>query len=312
MWPRFLPKTPERRRLIFGAVLAVLVLGFAGHGIGRVWTGATGDFGTFYRAAQGMLRGENIYSAGLGRYVYPPFLAFVFQPLSMLSLKTAATTWVLVNIVLVFTAAWVAAKEGASRWAALPSAGDLSIPWGIAAAAAVLASDKIHIIFTQGQTDFLMLLGFACVLRWMERRPLLAGLVVGLTANIKYFSLIFVPYFLLKRNYHAAISSLAAFAFFLLLPAVEVGLHRNAEYLAIAGGGLVRMTGAKLRVQTLYIPKITWDHSVSITSAFFRLTRSHALPDFVAVGLVFVVLTVTAEGLIRRELGPSPASNGPS
>ena len=60
-------------------------------------------------------------------------------------------------------------------------------------------ADKIHIVFTQGQTDFVMLLGFACVLRWMERRPWLAGLAIGFIANIKYVSLIFVPYFLTRE-----------------------------------------------------------------------------------------------------------------
>lgn len=307
MWPRFLPKTPEGRRWIFGALLALVVLGSAAHGLGRVWTGGMGDFGHFYGAAHGMLRGENIYTAGHERYIYPPLFAFLIQPLAMLPLATAANIWVLINIVLIFAAALVAGKEIAARWVALPTANDFSIPWGIAAAASVLASDKIHIIFPQGQTDFVILLGFACILRWMERKPLLAGLMIGLTANIKYFSLIFVPYFLLKRNYRAALSSLAACAFFLVLPAVEIGLRRNAEYLAIAGGGLVRMTGATLHIQHLFIPKITWSRSVSVTSAFFRLTRSHGLSDFVAVGLVLLVFAVMVTALftIARRHGVS-------
>jgi hypothetical protein len=158
-----------------------------------------------------------------------------------------------------------------------------------------------------------MLLGFACILRWMERRPLLAGVIVGLTANIKYFSLIFVPYFLLKRNFRAALSSLASFVFFLLVPAIEVGLQRNAQYLAIAGGGLVRMTGVRLHVQRLYIPKITWDHSVSVTSALFRLTRSHRWPDLLAIGLVLLVLALmtTALFLVARRHGVALFSGAP-
>ena len=239
-----------------------------------------------------MLHGENIYAAGFGRYVYPPLLAFLLQPLGLLSLNTAATLWILVNVALVLTAIVVATTEITNRWMPESSADDVSITWAIAAFSVVLAADKIHIVFTQGQTDFVMLLGFACVLRWMERRPWLAGLAIGFTANIKYFSLIFVPYFLLKKNFRAAFSSLATFVFFLWLPAVEVGLKRTTEYLMIAGGGLVHMTGAQVHLQRLYIPPITWSHSVSITSAVFRMSRGRELPDGFGVALLILVFCI--------------------
>jgi len=71
--------------------------------------------------------------------------------------------------------------------------------------------DKIRGTFALGQTDCLMLLGFACVLRWMERKPLLAGLAVGASANVKYLTLICVPYFLVKRNFKAAFAAILAF-----------------------------------------------------------------------------------------------------
>jgi len=289
-WPRFLPKTAEKRRLIFASIIGGLILIFAAHATGRVWSGYADDFKHFYRAAHGMLRGENIYAAGLGRYVYPPLLAFLLQPLGLLSLNTAATLWILVNVALVLTAVVVATTEITNRWMPESSGKDLSIRWAIAAFAVVLAADKIHIVFTQGQTDFVMLLGFACVLRWMERRPWLAGLAIGFIANIKYFSLIFVPYFLLKKNFRAAFSSLATFVFFLWLPAIEVGLKRTTEYLTIAGGGLLHMTGAQVHhLQRLYIRPITWDHSVSITSAVFRMSRGRGLPDGFAVALLILV-----------------------
>jgi hypothetical protein len=61
----------------------------------------------------------------------------------------------------------------------------------------------------------------------MERKPLLAGSAVGTAASIKYLSLIFVPYFLIKRNFRAAIASVFAFIFFVALPAAEFGLGRG-------------------------------------------------------------------------------------
>lgn len=291
-WPRLLPKTAEKRRLLFASIIGILVLIFAAHAIGRVWSGYADDFKHFYRAAYGMLRGENIYAAGLGRYVYPPLLAFLLQPLGLLSLNLAATLWIFVNVALLLMAMVVATTEITTRWMADSSASDFSIRWAIALFAFVLAADKVHIVFTQGQTDFVMLLGFACVLRWMERKPWLAGLAIGFTANIKYLSLIFVPYFLLKKNFRAAFFALASFVFFLWLPAIEIGLKRTTEYLTIAGGGLVHMTGAHVHLQRLYIPPITWDHSVSITSALFRMSRARGLSDGFAAALLILVFSI--------------------
>jgi hypothetical protein len=297
MWPHFLPHTVKGRCWLFGAVFAAIVLGFGAHACGRVWSGRTDDFAHFYRAAHGMLHGENIYTAGRGRYVYPAFLAFVLQPIALLSETGAATIWIFINVLLIFGVARVASVEIARRWLPTQSASDGSVAWALTAIAAVLAADKIHAVFAQGQSDFIMLIGFACALRWMERKPLLAGLAVGLTANIKYFSLIFVPYFLLKGRYRAAFSSLIAFAIILLLPAIELGLRQTAEYIAIAGGGLAHMTGAHLGTQRLLIPAITWEHSVSVTSALFRLTRSHAWPDSLAAGLAMLVLVATVTAI---------------
>jgi len=291
-WPRFFPKTAEKRRLLFASIIGILILIFAAHAIGRVWSGYADDFKHFYRAAHGMLRGENIYAAGLGRYVYPPLLAFLLQPLGLLSLNVAATLWIFVNVALLLTTVVAATTEITGRWLPDSNARDSSITWAIAVFAVVLAADKIHIVFTQGQTDFVMLLGFACVLRWMEQRPRLAGLAIGFTANIKYLSLVFVPYFLLKKNFRAAFSALASFVFFLWLPAIELGLRRTTEYLAIAGGGLVHMTGAQVHLQRLYIPPITWDHSVSITSALFRMSRGRGLPDGFAIALLMLVFCI--------------------
>ena len=63
---------------------------------------------------------------------------------------------------------------------------------------------------------------------------------MGASANIKYLTLICVPYFLVKRNYKAAVASIVAFVFFLVLPAPEIGFEKLGRYLASSVGGLGR------------------------------------------------------------------------
>ena len=171
------------------------------------------------------------------------------------------------------------------------------LPWAIAAAATILAADKLHKMFGLGQSDAFVLLGFASVLRLMNRQPLLAGTIVGAVANLRYLSLIFVPYFVVKRNYRAAVSALASFAFFLALPALQVGLARGLGYATAALGGLGHMAGLGAK-QRLRILEITWDRSVSITSALFRLTRAVQIPDFAAALILLLLFGSILGGLV--------------
>jgi hypothetical protein len=288
-----LSSTPSRKRLAYGALLTILLAGLATKAILAHVSTETWDFDYFYRAAQAMWHGQDIYAASDGHYIYPPFLAFIFQPFLAFSERTAALIWTVITALIIFTATLIASKEIAARWIRADTDVDLSLAWAIAAIACFLIADKIEATFLLGQTDCLMLLGFACALCWMDCRPLLAGTAIGATASIKYLTLIFVPYLLIKRNFRAAIASLLAFIFFMTLPVMEVGLNRGAEYATAELRGFGRMLGLIAADKQVKILKVTMNRSVSITSAVFRLTRSHDLPDSsAALLLVFIFIAV--------------------
>ena len=284
-----LSRTASRKRLAYGALLTILLAGLAAKAI-RVHVSAdTWDFDYFYRAAQAMWRGRDIYAASGGHYIYPPFLAFIFQPFVVFSERTAALTWTVIIALVTFAAGLIASKEIAARWIGVDNDADPSLPWAIAAIGCLFVADKIEATFLLGQTDCLILLGFACALRWMDCRPFLAGTAIGAAASIKYLGLIFVPYLVIKKNFRGAIASLLAFAFFMALPLMEIGLNRGAEYATAEWRGLGRMLGLIAADKQVKILRVTMDRSVSITSAVFRLTRSHDLPDSLAELLLFLI-----------------------
>jgi|tagenome__1003787_1003787.scaffolds.fasta_scaffold20945964_3 hypothetical protein len=274
---------------IYGLLIITVLLVCGAHAVRQFWNGDSGDFGYFYRAASAMSKGEDIYLATQGHYIYPPFLAFIFQPLTLLSERTAATIWTAINAALIFIAILIASRQAAARWPRLADEADVSLPWIIAAAVTCLMVDKIRGTLALGQTDCLMLLGFACVLRWMERRPMLAGLAVGASANVKYLTLICVPYFLVKRNYKAAFAAILAFLCFLLLPGIEVGYEKLVYYLASSVGGLTRLIATT--PAAIHVFNVTWDRSISLTSSVFRLTQSAALPHAAAVILLLLLFS---------------------
>lgn len=290
---------------ICGFLIVTVLLVCGAHAVRQFWAGNPGDFGYFYRAASAMWKGEDIYLAAQGHYIYPPFLAFVFQPLTFLSERTAATVWTAISAALILIATLIASREAAARWPRLADEGDVSLPWVIATAVTCLMVDKIRGTFALGQTDCLTLLGFTCVLRWMERKPVLAGLAVGASANVKYLTLICVPYFLVKRNYKAAFAAILAFLCFLLLPGIEIGYEKLGNYLASSVGGLRRLIATA--PAPIHVFHVTWDRSISLTSSVFRVTRSAALPDSAAVILVLLLFggIMTAIVSIGRRHGVS-------
>ena len=280
-----------RKRSFWAGIFFALFLLAATPAAKRILSGKTGDFSHLWKAAQAMLAGGDIYSSGGGYYIYPPLTAFIFQPLALLSERTAALTWLGFNLVLTALAIFTAGKEIARRWSWPPN--DSAVPWMIGTFAVLFVIDKIRSIFLLGQIDCFMLLGFVLGLRWMERKPVWAGLAAGAAANVKYLTLIFVPYFLVKRNYRAAFAALLSFAFFMLLPAVQIGLGRAFTYAGTALAGIGKLAGLHFDVAPGKMPDITWERSVSITSALFRLTRSYGFSDAVAgtaAGLLFFAL----------------------
>jgi hypothetical protein len=294
--------SPAVRRL--AAVMAVIVLlaVAAAPTVHRTWAQEKDveDFAPTYRAARAMWNGQNIYEATDRLYLYSPFVAFIFQPLAFLPEHNAALAWTILSAALIAAASVLAAKDIVKRWRPHGSTADVSLPWLVATIALLLSFDKIHAEFRLIQIDAVMFLGFVSILISMDRKPSLAGLVVGITANIKYLSLIFVPYFIIKRNYRAAAISVVSFIFFMMLPAVEIGLRLAGTYAANALGGLAKLAKLTPRVrgEGLRILPLYWDRSVSFTSAIFRATNSHGFSDLVASALVVVAFAVVVASII--------------
>jgi hypothetical protein len=299
----------------FSAALFVVVAVFIGSGLPtllRTWSGRKipDDFLVVYSAARAMLNQVDIYAGTAEMYIYSPFLAFIFQPLAALPERPAAIVWLFLSAAIIFAASLIAARKVTESWRLWQKETDRSIPWMISAVALLLSITKIRSDFTLGQYDCLILIGLAGVLWWMDRQPALAGIVAGATANVKYLALIFVPYFLIKRNYRAAIASTVSFLLFFTLPALEVGLRPIKTYAINALAVLNKVAGvpelisltATDRSHKPVVNSITWDHSVSLTSSILRVTRSHGVSDFIGASLIVVLFAaiVTAIVLIGR------------
>jgi alpha-1,2-mannosyltransferase len=207
-----------------------------------------------YRAGgAAVLHGAPLYGGGVLLdlpFVYPPFAAIVFVPLSLLPLGTLKTLWTAATVALV---AFVVRRSSALvGWAPTPAATVLLV-------VVLLALDPIHTTINLGQINVVLL---ALVLADMTARPgRFRGIGVGLAAALKLTPLVFVAYLLLIGRRRAAATALATFAGsvgigFLLDPADSAAYWLDGTFAAadrispVAGAsnhslaGLLARTGA--------------------------------------------------------------------
>lgn len=262
------------------------------------------DFNVVYSGARAMLARTEIDAATRGMYVYSPFLAFVFQPLALLPERVAAIAWLILIATIILAATIIASRKIAETWQFSSSDGDRTLRSVVSAAALLLSFEKIRSEFILGQTDCLILLGLALILYWLDRRPRLVALAVGVTANFKYLALIFVPYFVIKRNYRAASTSIAWFAFFFVLPALEIGARLISDYMMNAVAVLAKVIGERgpasgaLGDHTPVVNSIAWINSVSLTSTIFRVTRSFQISRGIAAVAIALLLMAVIAALV--------------
>jgi len=272
-------------------------------------------FSVFYFAAKAVADGADIYrshSPGSNRfeYVYPPLFAVLMVPLTHFKLMTATRIWTLIDAFLTVLALTLASSEAVRRFQ-LPSTN--AVIAAIAAGGFLLGVGEIKTELATSQTDTLVLISFVLALLWLDEWPMLCGLALGFSCNIKYQTLITLPYLLLTRRWKAAASTAVSSVGFALLPGLVVGFSRNLQYLRSAFHGLGHFAGFDIPGAASTV-SLTWIRSVSITSAIGRLLDCCGISSsyaFLLAPLVGLVCVALARQLYQRHgiamLPPRPS-----
>ena len=248
-----------------------------------------GDFPTFYHAARAMLDGRDPYvpyEADLS-YVYPPLLAACYTPLAHLSKLSAARIMLPINIAFALTALLLGTRAIMRRLEVPITLGSLAC---IACLAGWLSENELRNQLQALETDALMLLCFTLALWWLDRRPIFAGAALAFALNIKYLSIITLPYLLLRRRWRAAIGMGIWTLIWGLLPALVLGWRENARCLRVALSGLLGWVGVArpAGAETAHVHGITDGLSLSVTSGLARVLEQHGASP--KMGLVLAAL----------------------
>jgi hypothetical protein len=253
--------------------LFVLVLIFGGlsidvlHQISKERTGAEL---TYYRAAVALRAGNDPYAGrnNIYPYVYPPLYAICFEPLTGMSELNAARVMFGLNAGFVLAAIVLGSRAMLRRLRAGTDAGNVLF---VSMMVAVIACVPIHNELRGLETNSIILLSFVLALYFLDRMPVLSGLALAVAINIKYLPIIAVPYFLLRRRWTAAISTLVASVVLALLPAITLGWATNLRYLHEAVSGLGHLAGSESGQGAAQVNSTGDLSSLSITSTMARL-----------------------------------------
>lgn len=258
-----------------------------------------GDFVYFYKAAQALVQGNNLYLPGEtgNGYIYPPLLAFLMVPLTYLSMQFAALIWGAINIGLlilcVFLSYHLIEHNFNFKFTGLQK-------YAISAVAILFCYHEILWEFKGLQSDILVLAGILAGLALMHKYPIWAGICLGAVAGVKYQSLFFLPLLVMRGRYWGCCGMLIGLILAVVLPSVLIGWKLNWEYSLIAIKGLLNMPGPNSSSGVMaLVPKITWHGNISITSGIYRLFLDHGISIHYAYILIFTLLTFVFTALYK-------------
>ncbi|MBN1353546.1 MAG: DUF2029 domain-containing protein, partial [Candidatus Omnitrophica bacterium] len=220
----------DNYRGVFAVFLAVFLISFGVYTVWRTHYSST-DFDTYYYAARDALEGVSVYNGheGVSPYIYPPFFAYLIVPLAFLKLEIASFVWYALNLLFFFLAVllsfkmvYAEKKTGVNRGEILPLPATL-----FALMVFGLFIDNISMLQVNVFVLFLALTG----LYFFRKKALIpAGLFLGMAISIKIIPLLFLVYFIVKKETRMCLSIffwMAVFSF--LLPSFYIGMSGASQ-----------------------------------------------------------------------------------
>jgi hypothetical protein len=196
-----LPRWSASTVLLFGAALAVAVALAVAQGRHQH---VGDDFAVFWQAGRSFATGSPLYHGyppGARPFKYPPFAAFLFQPLGLLPLPVAATVVSLLNLIL-----WMVA--GYLTWQIVDrysrDRNTTRLPFLLAIAfSAQFFLDNFHHVQMNGVIFVLVLLGIHA---YLQQKDVWAAVYLVTATAIKITPIFFVAWLLIRGRRRAALA----------------------------------------------------------------------------------------------------------
>jgi hypothetical protein len=210
----------------------------AAYVFGIRWNGGMADFAVNYRAGERIVRGETLYQAADGHYMfkYFPFAALIYAPFAMLPLELAMVAWFLLSL-----AAFALVFRMVDRL--VP---EKRVPHLLVIAGAILAKYMLHELRLGQINVFVALLMIAAVASLLRpdrtRAELAAGVLTGVAVAIKPYAALMVLYLIVSFRWLSVAAAAASLAIALSIPSIVYGVTGNIDELHRWGSTLSAST----------------------------------------------------------------------
>ncbi len=194
-----------------------------------------GDFRLHFELGRRLARGVFIYEGGLD-FVYPPFWAMVHAPLHFFGLHAAQIIVYPLGVVAIAVLVRTLQRLAEQSLPLSPDASFWSTTLAVLLCALFLGRDLPEV----GVNTALVAMSWLSVYLWSKERDVAGGVVLGLAGAMKCTPLLFVAWFLLKRQWKIAAAACAAFMLFTLSPVLVSGPGQYARMMETWIAGVVR------------------------------------------------------------------------
>lgn len=281
-------------------IMSALMIAFTAHAFSKAKRGDVCDFQAYYVAATALCEHSDPYVYAERPYIYPPLFATLCMPLAALTINQAAACYVPIMAAAILLALFWGTREFMERFAVPPKTILFVIALFITF---IIVEDRIKADLQMFQVNSLLLFLSIASLRWLDRRPTLSGIALGLAMNLKVFPIIMLPYLLFRRRWRTAGAMVGSTVLFGLLPALVIGWKTNLQYLAQSSGGFLTLLGINSGVhQKAQIKDVTASYSVSIPSGMVRMCGpEHSILAWVGICAILIGLVVFGTWVYRRQ-----------
>ncbi|MBN1870606.1 MAG: DUF2029 domain-containing protein [Candidatus Omnitrophica bacterium] len=235
---------------------------------------------------------EDIYSRpdmSVTPYKYSPMFAFLFSPLTLLPKHLASLIFFTMNFFMVAGICFLSGRimniEGLSFGQKVLL---FSIP-------VLFTSRFILLVWDAGQVNILMLFLVVLSLFLLKRNQvILSACCLALSAFIKYMPVLFLPYFVVKKQWKYVAWVMIFMLLFSLIPALYVGLDQEINYLKnwlpfISHTSLDLLSWVDYKNQSLYSTVLRYSMDLSAydfnySHSFLNLTFYQGLGTAIVLG----------------------------
>ena len=182
-----------------------------------------GDLESYLRASKRIIENEPLYVQEVVAYIYPPLLAFILIPLTLIPPYIVKVIWFFLNIFLIYLSFKLLLNTIDQKNINIFSLSFFSIFFTLRFFMdnSNLGQINIVILFLCGLTLYFFTL----------RKDFLAGIFLASAIVIKVTPIFLLFYFVFKREFKLSFYTLSSLIFFLLIPSLSLGFTGNIDAL---------------------------------------------------------------------------------